>query len=73
VPVKGASGSVVPETLNVVIVFALAGLATQNAAAAVNIRKQRIAARISVFIVISRFGTDERDYCRSKLAAGKAQ
>jgi hypothetical protein len=52
VPVKGASGSVVPETLNVVIVFALAGLATQNAAAAVNVRKQRIAARISVFIVI---------------------
>jgi hypothetical protein len=35
--------------------------------------EQRIAARISVFIIISRFGTDERDYCRSKLATGKAQ
>jgi hypothetical protein len=57
----------------VVIVFALAGVATQNAAAAVNMSEQRIAAKISVFIVISRFDTDERDYCRSKLATGKAQ
>src|SRR5262245_60508420 len=31
-----------------------------------NITEQRIAARISVFIVISRFGADARDYCRSK-------
>jgi len=38
----------------------------------VNIREQRIAARIGVFIVISRFGTDAGDYCRSKLATGKA-
>jgi hypothetical protein len=40
---------------------------------AVNIKEQRIAARVSVFIVISRFGTDAGDYCRSKLATGKAQ
>jgi hypothetical protein len=39
----------------------------------VKISEQRTAARISIFIVISRFGTDERDYCRSKLATGKAQ
>jgi hypothetical protein len=44
-----------------------------DAVTAVNISEQRIAAKISVFIVISRFGTDERDYCRSKLATGKAQ
>jgi hypothetical protein len=39
-----------------------------------NIKEQRIAATISVFIeVISGFATDERDYCRSKLTTGKAQ
>jgi len=51
----------------------LAGQAIESAATAVNIKEQRIAARISVFIVISRFRTDARDYCRSKLATRKAQ
>jgi hypothetical protein len=73
VPVIVATRSPVPETLNVVIVFALAGVATQNAVTAVNMSEQRIAAKRGVFIVISRFGTDERDYCRSKLATGKGQ
>jgi hypothetical protein len=45
-----------------------------DAVTAVNISEQRIAARISVFIaVISDVVTDARDYCRSKLATGKAQ
>jgi len=44
-----------------------------DAVTAVNITEQRIAARTRVFILISRFGTDERDYCRSKLATGRAQ
>ena len=39
----------------------------------VNIKEQRIAARISVFIVISRFGTDTGDYCRSKAYHWEAQ
>src|SRR5215831_9575516 len=43
---------------------------TKKTATAVNIKEQRIAAKISVFIVISRFGIDARDYCRSKLATG---
>jgi hypothetical protein len=34
---------------------------------------ERSAERISVFIVISAVGIDAGDYCRSKLAAGKAQ
>jgi hypothetical protein len=46
---------------------------TSDPVTAVNTKEQRIAARVSVFIVISRFGTAERDYCRSKLATGKAQ
>ena len=45
-----------------------------DAVTAVNISEQRIAARISVFITVnSEVGTDERDYCRSKLATGKPQ
>jgi hypothetical protein len=49
------------------------GWATERAATAVNISEQRIAARVSVFTVISGVGIDARDYCRSKLATGKAQ
>ena len=44
-----------------------------EAVTAVNISEQRIPARISVFIVISGSGTDGRDYCRFKLATGRAQ
>src|SRR5262245_1660591 len=40
--------------------FALTGKANERAATAVNISEQRIAARVSVFIVISRFGTDAK-------------
>jgi hypothetical protein len=43
-----------------------AGYTIERAVTAVNISEQRIAAGISVFIVISRFGTDAGDYCRSK-------
>jgi len=42
--------------------FALAGWATENAPAAVNIRKQRIPERISVFISNLRFAIDAGDY-----------
>jgi hypothetical protein len=42
--------------------FAEAGWASETAAAAMNIREQRIAPRISVFIVISGLGIDARDY-----------
>jgi hypothetical protein len=56
------------------MVKAWAGWTTEKAATAVNIKEQRIAARISVFIVISK-GLEplRRDYCRSKPATGKAQ
>jgi hypothetical protein len=37
------------------------------------IREQRIAATISVFIVISGLKPMRENYCRSKLATGKAQ
>jgi hypothetical protein len=45
----------------------------ERAATAVNIIEQRIAGSISVFIVISGLEPMRRDYCRSKLATGKAQ
>jgi hypothetical protein len=70
VPVKVPNGVHVPETLNMV---ALAGQATERAATAAKIKEQRIAAGISVFIVISSLEPMRRDYCRSKLATGKAQ
>jgi hypothetical protein len=41
-----------------------------DAVTAVNIKEPRIVARISVFIVVSRFDIDARDYCRSKLTTG---
>src|SRR5215831_5740385 len=49
-----------------VMVKAWAGWTEKSDVTAVNVSEQRIAARICVFIVISWFGTDAGDYCRSK-------
>ena len=70
VPVKIPDGVHVPETSNMV---ALAGHATERAATAAKIKEPRIAARISVLIVISGLVPKRTDYCRSELATGKAQ
>jgi hypothetical protein len=74
---QNAANAIKPETTNRIFIRVLAKLRPipeyLGCSQAVNSREQRIAARISAFIVISRFGIDERDYCRSKLATGKAQ
>jgi hypothetical protein len=43
-----------------------------DAVTAVNTSEQRIASATSFFIVISGFGIDAGDYCRSNLATGNA-